>query len=88
MFIGFRDIATARVGNDSIMHVGYWTPTFETFALSVVKPVPSEEQSLIPERKPLPSTLKYAFLEEGESYPVVISSSLSEDQEASLLKMF
>ncbi|XP_057497372.1 uncharacterized protein LOC130782092, partial [Actinidia eriantha] len=51
------------------------------------KPISSEEKPPIPERKPLPSTLKYAFLGEGESYPVVISFSLTEGQEESLLKV-
>ena len=69
------------------MNVGHWTPTFEPFASSAVKPVPFEEQPPIPEKKPLPSTLKYVFLREAESYPVVISVSLSEGQETSLLKM-
>ena len=69
------------------MNVGHWTPTFEPLASSAVKPVPSKEQPPILERKPLPSTLKYAFLEEGKLYPVVISSNLFEGQKASLLKI-
>ncbi|GFZ02210.1 hypothetical protein Acr_15g0008180 [Actinidia rufa] len=56
-------------------------------ALVWIKPVSSEVKPPIPERKPLPSTLKYAFLGEGESYPVVISSSLTEGQEVSLLQI-
>ena len=60
---------------------------FEPLTPSAIKPIPSEEQPLIPEKKPLPSTLKYAFLGEGESYSVVISSSLSEGQKISLLKV-
>ena len=80
-------LGVARKGSDSIMHVGHWTPTFESLTLSAIKPIPSEEQPPIPERKPLPSTLKYAFLGEGESYPELISSSRLESQEASLLKM-
>ena len=41
----------------------------------------------MPDRKPFPSTFKYIFLDEGESYPVVISSSLMEAQESSLLEV-
>ncbi|GFZ21903.1 hypothetical protein Acr_29g0010650 [Actinidia rufa] len=85
--VGFRDASSAREGNDSIMHVGHWTPTFEPLTPRAIKPIPSKEQPPISERKPLPSTLKYAFLRDGESYPVVISFSLSEDQEESLLKV-
>ena len=70
------------------MHVGHWTPTFEPLTLSAIKPIHSEEQPPILERKPLPSTLKYAFLGEDELYHVVISSSLFEGQKESLLKVF
>ena len=83
----FKDVARTRENSDYIMHVGHWIPTFEPLAPSIVKPIPFEEQSPIPERKPLSYTLKYAFLGEGESYPVVISSSLLEGQEESLLKV-
>ena len=69
------------------MHVGHWIPTFELLAPSVVMPVPSKEKPPIPERKPIPSTLKYAFLGEGESYPAVISFSLYEGQEESFLQV-
>ena len=43
----------------------------------------SEPQKL--ELKPLPVELKYAYLEEQEQCPVVISSLLSTSQESSLL---
>ncbi|MED6190980.1 hypothetical protein PIB30_111344, partial [Stylosanthes scabra] len=35
--------------------------------------------------KPLPSTLKYAFLDKEETLPVIISSTLSSEEEESLL---
>ena len=37
------------------------------------------------ELKPLPEGLKYAFLGEEQTYPVVISSTLTSDQEGKLL---
>ncbi|XP_058211593.1 uncharacterized protein LOC131323767 [Rhododendron vialii] len=40
-----------------------------------------------PELKPLPDTLKYAFLKGDDTFPVVISSSLEVDQEAKLLAL-
>ncbi|GFY91099.1 hypothetical protein Acr_07g0012950 [Actinidia rufa] len=85
--VSFRDASIVCEESDSIMHVDHWTPTFEPLISSVIKSVPSEENPPIPEQKPLPSTLKYAFLGEGESYPVVISYSLLEGQEESLLKV-
>ena len=38
--------------------------------------------------KPLPIELKYAYLEEGDQWPVVISSFLNASQESSLLDIF
>ncbi|XP_057719646.1 uncharacterized protein LOC130934073 [Arachis stenosperma] len=37
--------------------------------------------------KSLPSTLKYAYLGNNESYPVIINSSLSKEQEEELIKV-
>ncbi|XLU53628.1 hypothetical protein S245_048276, partial [Arachis hypogaea] len=39
------------------------------------------------ELKALPPTLKYAYLGENESYPVIINSSLSQEQEEELLEV-
>ena len=36
--------------------------------------------------KPLPDTLKYAYLDEKEIYPIIISANLSEHEEKKLLK--
>ena len=38
------------------------------------------------ELKPLPDTLKYAYLDGKEIYPVIISANLSEEEEERLLK--
>ena len=38
------------------------------------------------ELKPLPDTLKYAYLDEKKIYPVIISANLSEKEEERLLK--
>ena len=51
----------------------------------IVEEGTSEPQKL--ELKPLPMELKYAYLEEHEQCPVVISSLLSTSQESSLLHM-
>ena len=37
--------------------------------------------------KPLPDTLKYAYLDEKKIYPVIISANLSEHEEERLLKI-
>ena len=46
-------------------------------------PFPSGETA--PELKPLPSTLKYVFLDHHSANPVIISSQLDHDQEERLL---
>ena len=58
-----------------------------------IEKIPDSELSVTgsrpkPELKVLPQHLKYAFLEENdESYPVIISSSLTSEQEKKLLKI-
>ncbi|XP_052308537.1 uncharacterized protein LOC127905253 [Populus trichocarpa] len=54
-----------------IMSIGQWTPSFEPLISPQVKVEASLVQPYKPERKPLPSDLKYAFLGEDESYPIV-----------------
>ncbi|CAA6672783.1 unnamed protein product [Spirodela intermedia] len=44
-----------------------------------------EEDHLNLELKPLPSSLKYIFLEENNSFPVIIAADLSDEQEEELL---
>ena len=38
------------------------------------------------ELKPLPDTLKYAYLDEKKIYPIIISANLSEQEEERLLQ--
>ncbi|XP_010275200.1 PREDICTED: uncharacterized protein LOC104610336 [Nelumbo nucifera] len=47
--------------------------------------LPSILQAHIPELKPLPNHLKHVFLGDGETLPVIISSSLSTPQEEQLV---
>ena len=55
----------------------------ESFEEPEDDPFPSGE--ITPELKPLPSTLKYAFLDHHCANPVIISSQLDQDQEERLL---
>ena len=61
---------------------GYWRRKHEILSLVIEEEV-SEPQKM--ELKPLPVELKYAYLEEQEQCPVVISSLLSTAHEGSLL---
>jgi hypothetical protein len=70
-----------------IMSIGQWTPSFEPLISPQVKVEASLVQPYKPESLPLLSDLKYAFLGEDESYPIVISSKLSLEQEQELLRV-
>ncbi|CAK9151637.1 unnamed protein product [Ilex paraguariensis] len=64
-----------------------WIPTFEELPHREKKIFPSDEQKPNLELKPLPTHLKYAYLGEGETFPVVISSTLNMEQEKELLEV-
>ena len=63
---------------------GYWRRRTEILPL-LTGNEPKEPQQI--ELKPLPAELKYAFLEENEQCPVVISSLLTTAQENNLLHL-
>ncbi|RWR80163.1 Retrotransposon gag protein [Cinnamomum micranthum f. kanehirae] len=64
-----------------------WKPHFEELVPSGMPTLPSQVNPPKPELKPLPSNLRYAYLGDDETYPVVISLLLTEDQEGQLLKI-
>ena len=57
----------------------------EQLAPSEKKLIPSSESPPKLELKPLPNTLEYAFLGEESTLPVIISSSLNDEQKGKLL---
>uniref|UniRef100_A0A2N9GLJ5 RNA-directed DNA polymerase n=1 Tax=Fagus sylvatica TaxID=28930 RepID=A0A2N9GLJ5_FAGSY len=70
-----------------VMEISGWRPRFEELPKSELKPLPSSIEIPKLELKQLPSELKYAFLESGDTFPVVISSKLTVEQEGSLVKL-
>ena len=68
------------------MPMTQWIPKLEPMEPLHKKLSTSVSHLPIPERKPLQGELKYAFLGEGETYPVVISSSLTTQQEVQLIE--
>jgi len=68
-----------------IMDTNLWRPNVESLPLPTSIPVPSIIEPPKLELKPLPDTLKYAFLGESETLPVIISFHLDKDQEGKLL---
>ena len=69
--------------------IGYRPPLthFEDLGESQPLPKPSMEKPPLLDLKPLPSHLRYAFLGDSSTLPVIISSSLSQDEEKKLLRV-
>ena len=59
---------------------------FESLGASPSRLIPSVEKPPILEEKPLPTHLKYAYLGEASTVPIMISSSLSNMEEGKLLR--
>ncbi|XP_058222919.1 uncharacterized protein LOC131332640 [Rhododendron vialii] len=72
-------------GDEEICGVAPWFPKFEELPPLERKIVSSSVEPPTLELKALPDTLKYAFLGESNTFPVVISSSLEKLQEEKLL---
>ena len=64
-----------------------WKPKFEQLLKSEKVPIPSSVQAPVLELKPLPSNLRYSYLGENDTYPVIISSKLNNEQEHKLLEV-
>ena len=60
---------------------------FESLGENTKTPVPSVEQPPKMEQKPLPSHLKYAYLGNASTLPVIISASLTTIDEDKLLRV-
>ena len=83
------DDSQALVGKTDQVVVCQRRP-FESLELSersLTPPRPSIEEPPVLELKPLPSHLKYAYLGEESTLPVIISSTLDEEQENRLLEV-
>jgi len=63
-----------------------WRPQIEELPPRSNESVPSSIQPPKPNLKPLPFNLKYLFLRENETFPIIISSKLNAHQEGKLLQ--
>ena len=77
------------IESDRTNHVSGSTHTSDfLYEVQVEKPSLSTTiQPSTPELKPLPSNLKYAYLDDSKSFPVIISASLVDEQEEKLLSV-
>ena len=57
-----------------------WRDRFEELPKTTIKPLPSSVEAPKLDLKPLPTELKYAYLGQDETFPVIISSSLGKNQ--------
>ena len=75
------------IEHNEVLEVNGFAPKFEPLPPNEDKALPSEERPPNLELKPLPTHLKYAFLGDEETFPVIISSSLDLNQENQLLEI-
>ena len=68
------------------MDTNIWKPKVEPLPVSTSVPIPSIIKP--PSWRPLPDTLKYSFLGDLKTLPVILSSHLDEDQKGKLLDIF
>jgi hypothetical protein len=66
--------------------VNNWRPKIEELPPQSIESIPSSVQPPKPDLKPLPFNLKYSFLGENKTFPVIISSILYAHQEGKLLQ--
>jgi hypothetical protein len=69
------------------MELNCWKPRFEELPKSENKVLLSSVVIPKLELKQLPNGLKYAFLESGDTFPIIISSVLNIDQEGKLVEL-
>ena len=75
------------IEHKDVLEANRWAPKFEPLPPNEDKALPSKERPPKLELKPLPTHLKYAFLGEEGTFPVIISSSLDVTQETQLLEI-
>jgi hypothetical protein len=63
-----------------------WRPQIEELPPRSIESIPLSVQPPKPDLKPLPFNLKYSFLGENKTFPVIISSKLNAHQEGKLLQ--
>jgi hypothetical protein len=63
-----------------------WRSKIKEFPPRSIESIPSSVQPPKPDLKPLPFNLKYSFLGENATFPVIISSKLNAHQEGKLLQ--
>ncbi|XP_026450747.1 uncharacterized protein LOC113350854 [Papaver somniferum] len=77
----------ALLDSAAVMNYGKWQPKREPLPPTIDKPLPSSVKALTLELKPLPDTLKYVFLGNENTLPVIIASDLEPDQESRLVSV-
>ncbi|XP_058208149.1 uncharacterized protein LOC131321158 [Rhododendron vialii] len=86
-FLDSPDVAylCSLLDAEEVCGLNPWIPKFKELPPIVKQVIPSSVEPPTLDLKPLSDTLKYAYLGDGQTYPVVISSALTELQEFQLL---
>lgn len=71
--------------NDQPVRRRHWH--FESLGANPSPPIPSVEKAPTLELKPLPSHLRYAYLGDSTTLPVIIANDLAEEEEHKLLEV-
>jgi len=85
MLIFLESKCTNHVAGRTCTDLLYKVQAEEPFSSSPTLVPPTVHPPPTPELKPLPANLKYAYLEDKEKFPVIISVSLATEQEEKLL---
>jgi hypothetical protein len=68
--------------------VNSWRPKIKELPPWSIESIPSSVQPPKPDLQPLPFNLKYLFLGENETFPVIISSKLNAHKKVSYYKLW
>ena len=81
------DEVNALLDSAPSIDINKWKSRVEQLAPSEKKLIPSSESPPKLQLKSLPNTLEYAFLGEESNLPIIISSSVNDEQKSKLLNV-
>ncbi|XP_026419655.1 uncharacterized protein LOC113315609 [Papaver somniferum] len=82
---GSIEEVNSLLDSSPLLDIDKWRSRFESLPISETNPLPSSIEFSKLDLNPLPSDLKYVCLGQNETFLVIISAELNEEQEAMLL---
>jgi len=77
------EVVSVIFDSSLVQDTNRWRSCFEELPKTTIKPLPSSVEAPKLDLKPLPAELKYAYLGQDETFPVIISSSLKNTRKPS-----